>query len=64
MDYVKMNMQNKELSSDQCLNRIIDYFENVKTTVEKELSLAPDKSKERNGSHDPALTEFTNQISK
>ena len=43
MQYVQMNMKNKELSSDQCLNRIIDYFENVKRSVEDELLV--DKTK-------------------
>ena len=40
MDYVKMNMENKEISSDQCLDRIVDYFENVKNTVEKEVCIS------------------------
>ena len=29
-----MNMNNKQLTSEQCLTRIIEYFENVKETVE------------------------------
>ena len=37
MEYVETNMKNTALSSDQCLNRIIEYFENAKKTVENEL---------------------------
>ena len=63
MDYVKINMNNKDISSDQCLNRIIDYFENVKGTVEKELSIS-NFGKKSKPKEEKELTEFTNQMSK
>lgn len=37
IQYVQMSMNNKKLSSDQCLSRIVDYFEKVKQNVEHEL---------------------------
>ena len=56
-------MNNKDISSDQCLNRIIDYFENVKCTVEKELSIS-NFGKKSKPKEEKELTEFTNQMSK
>lgn len=34
MDYVKMNIENDEVPSQERLGRIINYFENAKKTVE------------------------------